>query len=285
MANDLDSLFQAAVNAIDEGDILLLRKLLDDHPQLATDRLVKPGQWLLDDIGPALDSFFKDPYLLWFVSEDAPRRNKLPANIVDLAIIIIKKAKSVTVKSVPEQVDYALRLVAWSPVARKCKVQLPLIKLLVDEGAKMDGVPDDALVNGNSEAAKYLIQLGATMTLATAFCLGDWDRAAQLAATSTGSERQFSLVLSALNGNAEAVARIIGYGGITIDRPSPHLYSHATALHHAVWSCSLDTVKCLINAGARTDIRDTIYNGTPLDWAVHAGSKEIEKYLRQLSHS
>ncbi len=32
--------------------------------------------------------------------------------------------------------------------------------------------------------------------------------------------------------------------------------------------------------GARLDLRDTIYPGTPLDWAIHAGGSAIETYLR-----
>ena len=37
-----------------------------------------PGQWLHEQIGPAvLDQLFKDPYLLWFVTEDAVRTGQL----------------------------------------------------------------------------------------------------------------------------------------------------------------------------------------------------------------
>ncbi|MEO8564207.1 MAG: hypothetical protein ABI601_19155 [bacterium] len=33
--------------------------------------------------------------------------------------------------------------------------------------------------------------------------------------------------------------------------------------------------------GARLDIEDTIYFGTPLGWALHGGRAEIAAYLRE----
>jgi predicted kinase len=77
-AGMLDSLFHAAVLAIDAGDVVALERLLADHPRLARNRLTAPGPWLRNKIGGALDGFFKDPYLLWFVAEDAPVHGRLP---------------------------------------------------------------------------------------------------------------------------------------------------------------------------------------------------------------
>ena len=74
-----DSLFQQAVIAVDKGDEYKLKELLDAHPELATERLYEPGEWLTKVIGDALNNFFKDPYLLWFVSEDAVRNKTLPS--------------------------------------------------------------------------------------------------------------------------------------------------------------------------------------------------------------
>src|SRR5947209_6638770 len=68
----IDQRFQPAVALIGAGDVPALDRLLTDHPALARERLDAPGPWLRDKLGGALDGFFKDPYLLWFVSEDAP---------------------------------------------------------------------------------------------------------------------------------------------------------------------------------------------------------------------
>jgi hypothetical protein len=275
-------LFRQAVDAIDAGDADRLQKILNAHPQLASERLCSPGSWLRDQIGGALDSFFPDPYLLWFVSEDAVRNNFLPANIALIAGIIIQKAKSEKASSLQEQLDYTLKLVAWSWVARQYNVQIELMNLLINEGAEIDGISNDALVNGNFAAAEYLLSRGEKPSLPTSLCLDRWEEADELAKTASPDQKQFSLVLAALNGKAKAVARVIGYGQIDINKPSDHLYSHATALHHAVWSGSMETVKVLVEAGANLAIKDTLYEGTPLGWAEYGNKKEIAHYLKTI---
>jgi len=274
-----DSLFQQAVSAVDAGDEGKLKQLLDAHPELATDRLYSPGEWVTKTIGNALNSFFKDPYLLWFVSEDAVRNKTLPKNIANIASIIIDKARAEKTPDLQEQLNYALKLVAWSWIARECGVQIALLDVLIDAGAVKDGVSDDALVNGNFDAAKHLIERGAQLTLATALCLEKWQDADQFAVIANNDQKQFSLVLAALNGKAQAVARAISYGA-SINKPSDHLYSHGTPLHHAAWSGSLDTVKVLVEAGADLNAKDSLWNGSPLGWAEYGNRIAIAEYLK-----
>jgi len=281
-ANPFDKIFQQAVSAIDAGDEETLKRLLDDHSELATDRLYSPGEWVTSVIGNALKNFFKDPYLLWFVSEDAVRNGKLPKNIAKIASIIIQKARAQNATNLQEQLDYGLRLVAWSGVARECGVQIALLDVLIDSGANINAISNDALVNGNFDAAKHLIERGGKLTLATALCLEKWGDADRLATNATADEKQFSLVLSALNGKAKAVERAISYGA-DINKPSNYLYSHGTPLHHGVWSGSMDTVRVLINAGANLNAIDTAWNGTPLGWAEYGNRKEIAEYLKELA--
>jgi len=278
-ANTFDSLFQQAVSAVDTGDEALLEQLLNAHPELAAERLHAPGEWLTNVIADALNSFFKDPYLLWFVAEDPVRNNRLPANISNIATIIIQKARSEKAPTLQEQLDYAIRLVAWSWVARECDMQLDLLDVLIDAGALKDGVSDDALVNGNFAAARHLVERGATLSLSTALCLDQWEQADRIALTASAEQKQFSLVLAALRGKADAVARAISYGANASKRSS-HLYSHATPLHHAAVSGSLETVKLLVEAGADLTARDSIHHGTPLGWAEYANLTAIAAYLQ-----
>jgi peptide-methionine (S)-S-oxide reductase len=77
----LDLLFHDAVSAIDAGDVTSLGLMLAEHPRLLRDRLLSPGAWLRDKVDNALDGFFRQPYLLWFVAEDPVRNGKLPKNI------------------------------------------------------------------------------------------------------------------------------------------------------------------------------------------------------------
>jgi peptide-methionine (S)-S-oxide reductase len=278
-ASALDALFRQAVSAIDAGDGRALDHLLAANPRLVRDRLEAPGPWLRDQVGDALDGFFERPYLLWFVAEDPVRHGRLPANIAEVAGAIVRAARQAGAGTLQEQVDHALRLVSWSWIARECDVQLALIDVLVDAGAALDGNPENALVNGNIAAAEHLVARGAPISLATAACLARWDDVARLGPVASAEDRQFALILAALRGQADALAKLIGIG-VDLHAPSASLHSHATALHHAVYSGSIDAVKVLVDAGAALDRRDAIYDGTPLDWAEHGKRVEIADYLR-----
>lgn len=289
----LDNLFQVAVRAIDAGDVAALGRLLETHPELVRERLAGPGAWLRDAVGKALDGFFARPYLLWFVAEDPVRTGKLPPNIAAVARVIIDVAKRDRVASLQEQLDYALRLVAWSWIARECGVQIALIDVLVDAGANPAGYPNDALVNHNFAAAAHLVARGAPLTLATALSLERYDDARRLLPETSARAKQFAFILTALNGRAEGLRLMID-AGIDVHAVSHDLYSHAPALHHAVWSGSLEAVQVLVAAGGDLKRRDSIYDGTPLGWADHAmrehargpeeqqGYREIVAYLQSL---
>ena len=278
-APSLDGQFRSAVAALDAGDLAELDRLLTAHPRLVHDRLDAPGPWLREQVGDALDGFFRQPYLLWFVAEDPVRKGRLPANIAELARLIVGHAERARVSTLQEQIDYALRLVAWSWIARECDVQLGLLDVLIDAGAAVDGRPEDALTNGNLAAAAHLVDRGAALTLATALCLGRWDEAGPLTGAATVEEKQFALVLVAVRGRERAVAWLLDHG-VDPDTTCPHLYSHATALHHAVSSGSLEAVRLLVEAGADVSAKDTAWQGTPLDWAEYGNRLEISAYLR-----
>jgi peptide-methionine (S)-S-oxide reductase len=286
----LDASFHEAVSAIDAGDLLKVERLVATNPELVCRRLTTPGAWLRDTVGGALDGFFQAPYLLWFVAEDPVRNGKLPSNIAEIAQSIIDAARRESVPNLQEQLDYGLTLVSWSWIAREYGVQIALIDVLVDAGAAINGAPNNALVNGNFAAAEHLVARGATLTLAAALCLGRWGDADRLVATASDGQKQFALVLSALNGQVDALRHLIR-AGLDVNAPSPDLYSHGTPLHHAVASGSLDAVRVLVEAGARPAARDSAWQGTPLGWAEHylqegSGSRrdkqftEIAAYLR-----
>jgi len=284
---DIDGLFQKAVPAIDAGNVTVLEQFLAAHPELVRERLDAPGAWLREKVGGALDGFFQRPYLLWFVAEDPVRNGKLPGNIAQIASTIIRAAERARVDTLQEQLEYALRLVCWSWIARQCGVQIELIDVLIEAGASLEsgGHPDAAIYNGNFEAAEHLLKRGAPVTLSTALCLGRWADAERLARTATLGEKQDAVVLAALQGKAEALGRMLALG-VEPTTVSAQTQSHGTAVHHAVWSGSLDAVKVLVEAGADLNRRDTVHNATPLDWAEHAleGQKEeSDKQYREIA--
>jgi hypothetical protein len=280
---NIDEQFKGAVSVIDAGDREALESLLSKRPELLHERLEAPGAWLREKVGGALEGFFQRPYLLWFVAEDPVRNGKLPPNIAQIARTIIEAAKRQQVDSLQEQLDYTLRLVCWSWIARECNVQIELIDVLVDAGASVDGrnvyhnrfgtQTDAAIYNRNFAAAEHLIKRGAQLTLPTALCLGRWSDIERLAAGATLGEKQDAFVQAAMNGQAEALRRMLALG-VEPTTVSAQTQSHGTALHHAVWSRSLEAVKVLVEAGADLTRRDTIYNGTPLGWAKHGAQEE-----------
>jgi ankyrin repeat protein len=264
----LDDHFRDAVAAIDGGDVTALERLLVETPALARERLEEPGAWLRDVVGNALDGFFARPYLLWFVAEDPVRNGRLPANIADIARVIIDAARRDRAPNLEEQLDYCLALVSWSWIARESGVQIALVDVLVDAGANPAGNCENALVNGNVGAAKRLLERGAPITLATALCLGRWSDADRLIPAASPEQKQFAFVLSALNGQSDALRRLID-SGVDVNAPSADLFSHATPVHHAVASGSLDAVRVLVEGGADLTRKDSAWGGTPLGWAQH----------------
>ena len=217
--------------------------------------------------------------LLWFVAENPIRHEKLPANIVEITRTIIDAAQRERVESLQEQLDYALGLVVTGRVPRESGMQLELMDVLIDAGAT-PGAGHGALSGRNLDAAAHLLKRGGELTLATAICLDRHGDVERLAKEASARDKQIALVAAALNGRAKALSRLLQLG-VDIDAYSTGIHPHATALHHAVDSGSLDAVKVLVEAGAKLDTKDKIYNGTPLDWAEYEGRLEIADYLRK----
>lgn len=278
----LDRHFREAVSAIDAGDAGELERLLLAHPGLASERPDSASAWLRNEVGGSLDGYFRQPFLLWFVAGNPVRKDTLADNIARIASVIIDAARHEGVASLQEQLDYTLGLVVTGRIARESGVQIGLMDTLIDAGA-VPGAGHGALGGGNFEAASHLVERGGELTLATALCLGRTDDVERLARTATAQDRQIALAAAALNGQAPALARLIELG-VDIDAYSAVIHPHATALHHAVFSGSLDAVEVLVDAGARQDIEDRIFHGTALQWAEHdqttATRSAIADYLR-----
>jgi len=98
--------------------------------------------------------------------------------------------------------------------------------------------------------------------------------------TADERSKRIALALAAQHGHADVV-RILLDAGEDPNRFCPEgFHSHATPLHNAISSGRDNVVKLLLERGARTDIKDTIFEGTPLDWAVYCKRPEIADELR-----
>src|SRR5262249_60641956 len=88
------------------------------------------------------------------------------------------------------------------------------------------------------------------------------------------------VALAAPGGRWEAVRMVPEAGEHPSRYNPPTNHSHSTPLHQAVISGRDAIVRLLVERGARLDIRDTIYNGTPLGWAEYCDQPAIATYLR-----
>ena len=266
-----DPLFREAVEAIDRGNTNLLTRLLRDHPQLASKRLDTPSE-----------GYFQYPYLLWFVADNPIRNERLPANITEVTRILIDAVRQNAGESFQDQVDYALGLVATGRIPKECGVQIEMMDLLIDEGAT-PGSGNGALAHGNAKAAQRLVERGGKLTLTTAIGLDRKEDVERLIRQATLQDKQIALIASAYFGNPGMVRYVIDSGvdvNAYIDRSSG-FHSHATALHQAVYSGSLDCVKVLIEKGADLNLEDRIYQGTPLGWAQYLYRETNDEILKE----
>jgi len=238
-----DSSFRAAVEAIDSGDVPLLRQLLEADASLAFRRLDRP-----------VDGYFARPYLLWFVADNPIRHEKLPLNIVEVAEAILAALQASGDAEYSFIVDYALGLVCTGRIPKECGVQIPLMELFVRYGATVKGSVLGAIGQHNFEAARWLLAHGSSYDLATAVGLDDLPEAARLAGGATASQLYVALVVAAFFGKVEMIRLLLDSGANVNGRGTPEdfggFHSHASALHQAVYSGSIEAVRLLVEAGA-----------------------------------
>jgi len=272
-----------AIAAIDSGSIAELLDLIDKQPRLVKDRLRNHDE-----------GYFKDPYLLWFVADNPIRVGKLPHNITEITRGLARAVKRLAPDTCQYQLDYALGLVASGRTPHECGVQIAMIDLLIVEGA-LPGGAMAALANGNLAAAQHLVGRGDHLTLAIAVCLENINDINNLIALASPGEKLTALAAAAHYGKAGMIKYLLDMKMDPNGFPDANsgFHSHGTALHQAVSSGCLNCVKLLVEAGARQDLPDKIYNGTPLGWATYLQSDAneeprktnfylIEDYLRSL---
>ncbi|HVS92129.1 MAG TPA: ankyrin repeat domain-containing protein [Mucilaginibacter sp.] len=263
-------LLRQAVEAIHTGDLALLKDLITQHSSLITERLDSPT-----------GDYFDNPYLLWFVADNPIRNGKLPQNIVEVTTMLAEAVKQHAPETAQMQLDYALGLVATGSTPRESARQLEMMDALINAGAKPGG-GESALANNNTGAAKYLISRGGKLSLAVAVGLEQMDDVQRLLRFATPAEKLTALTVAAFYGKPGMVALLLEAGADPNSYPekSSGFHSHATPLHQAVSSGSAKCVKLLVEACGDTNAKDTIYNGTPLEWAEHLQREAADDAMR-----
>jgi hypothetical protein len=260
-----DPAFRRGVELIDAGDVDGLRAHLQKYPLLTRQHVEFEG-----------GNYFRNPSLLEFIAENPVRHGKLPPNIAAVAEAIIDAGVE------QASLNETLMLVATGSVPRECGVQSALIDVLCERGADPDSAVEAAAVLFEIESVKALVRRGAHVNLPVASALGRTEDARQLLPKSNSEQRHLALALAAQYGHSEVV-RLMLDAGEDPNRFNPlGGHSHSTPLHQAAGNGHLEVVKLLVSRGARTDVKDILFGGTPAGWANYAGKKEVEAYLRQL---
>jgi ankyrin repeat protein len=211
---------------------------------------------------------------LEFVAENPIRHSTLPDNIVAVTEVILDAGVD------RAALNETLMLISTGSVPRACRVQVPLIDLLCDHGADPGGAIRATALHGELEAVHAWIRRGAPMDLAVAAALGRADDFSRMLQDAGNEDRHLALAMASQFGRVEIV-RLLLDAGEDPDRYNPvGGHSHTTPLHQVAGEGYDELVRLLIERGARADLKDVLWHGTPADWARHAGRTELEACLR-----
>src|SRR5581483_2538466 len=259
--------FEAAADAIVTGDIESLRRLLHSNPELVHMRSSREHH----------------ATLLHYVSAHGVDgyRQKTPKNIVDIAGVLLQSGADVDAAAdVYDGNCTALGLVATSVHPQAAGVQEPLMQLLLDHGASMNGPGlaghQSPLVlacfhNGQPQAAGFLADHGAPLDLEAAAGVGRlelvksfFDADGRLKPPATARQLQNGFLWACECGRDDVALFLLDRGA----DPTDPADTGATALHWAAGAADVALVKLFIERGAPLEVRNR-WGGTVLEHAGH----------------
>jgi ankyrin repeat protein len=277
--------FESAVEAVVNGDLADLQAALRRNPDLVRARSTRVC---------CFDPPRHRATLLHYVAANGVEgyRQKTPPNAVDIARALLEgNAEPDAFADMYGSRCTTLGMLVSSGHPAEAGLQVQLTELLLDFGANVDGAaPEEtwgspihtALVFGMMDAAEALAKRGARIDLPAAAGLGRFEDAARLLPSAGPEGRHRALVFAAQLGHAEIVRLLLEAGEDPNRFNPPASHTHSTPLHQAALAGHLDVVRTLVEHGARLDIQDTIWHGTPLGWAKHGGKTEVADYIRSL---
>jgi hypothetical protein len=246
------SRFEAAADAIANGDPSTLRDLLGADPDLVRARSTRRHQ----------------ATLLHYVAANGVEnyRQKTPANILEIAEVLLLAGAGVNAAAKVYGGGCAtLELVATSVHPQRAGVQQELLQTLLDHGASLEkpALIAACLANGRPQAAEFLAARGAPIDLPAAAGLGHLDTARALFDRATPDGRRDALLWACEYGRNSVVEFLIGKGADL----SAHRADGQTALHWAVIGAQPATVRLLLRHNPPLE-QQNAYGGTPLGQAL-----------------
>jgi ankyrin repeat protein len=281
--------FESAVEAVVNGDLAALEDALRRDPALVRARSSRVC---------CFDPPAHRVTLLHYVAANGVEayRQKTPPNAVEIARALLQAgAEPDALADMYGAECTTMSMLVSSSHPAEAGLQVPLVELLLDFGAAIEGRGTrkrgtpvfTALAFGMLDAAKVLAKRGARIDLPAAAGLGRVEDAARLLRSADALARHCALSLAAQQGHPEII-RLLLDAGEDPNRYNPDSnHPHTTPLHQAVLGGHEAVVRLLVERGARLDIRDTIWHGTPLGWAVHGGHArdQMAACLRSLGAS
>lgn len=280
-------LFESAVEAVVSGDLASLQAMLRGHPELIRARSTRRTPH---------DPPVHAATLLHYVAANGVEgyRQKTPTNAVEIARALLEAGAEVDATAGMYGGQYTtMSMLVSSAHPAIAGLQAPLAELLLDFGAAIEGHGSEqwksplmtALAFGYLDTAEALVRRGARIpVLAAAAGLGRPADAIRLLPGADALDRHRALALAAQLGHVEIV-RLLLDAGEDPNRYNPNgNHGHSTPLHQAAFAGHENVVRLLVERGARLDIRDTVWHGTPLGWALHSGEPRqltIAAYLRE----
>jgi ankyrin repeat protein len=257
--------FEAAADAIVNGDIAALERLLRANPDLVRARSTREHR----------------STLLHYVSANGVEdfRQKTPQNIVEITRLLLDAGADVNATSdAYGGGSTTLGLAGTSIHPEQAGVQIPLMELLLKHGARIEqqgaagkGYPivKGCLANGQGAAARFLASRGAPLDFEEAAGVGRLDLVKQYfnehgALTNGATDEQLkSGFLYACGYGRTEVARFLLETGVDPNVTTPQ---GQTALHWVAYGPHVEIARLLLQHGATVNARDAA-GRTPLPWA------------------
>lgn len=270
--------FEAAVEAVVSGDLPRLCSMLKETPDLVRAR----------------SSRRHHATLLHYIAANGVEnaRQKTPSNAVEVARTLLEAgAEADALADMYDERCTTLSMLVSSCHPAEAGLQVALAEMLLDYGAAIEGRGSKwqspvmtALQFGFPDTATALARrLSQISHLVEAAGLGLLDDAKRLLPAASNHERHAALAVAGQLGWTEVVQLLLE-AGEDPNRFNPEdFHSHSTPLHQAALGGHLETVRLLVERGARLDLKDKIYESTPLGWAMHAEQKDVADYLRNRS--
>ena len=269
--------FEDAADAIIGGRLDDLRRMIAEHPALVYQRSTRAHH----------------STLLHYTSANGVEdyRQITPPNILEITRCLLEAGADVDATSdAYGGGSSTLGLVSTSAHPRARGVQIALIDLLLEYGARIDGENDlrnlvsGALGNGCPEAAVALASRGARVnTLYAAAGVGNMERVQSLLAAAKHTKREGALIVAAQQGHSDVVRFLLDHG---VD---VNASDGMTALHNASAGGHLELMQLLIERGANLEMLNE-FGGTVLSstlwFAYHVNDEEFAQrdFPRVIEH-